>query len=183
MASLLKLGKACLVVLNTLLWWTPKLAQRSQLTGKTVQKAHTRLLKSGRSYLTATSPGFSLPMVLSWPMRKKASFLACWNVGIQNAKKCRPRKSQPKTKKKKRSGTSDSWSRRLTWTVCTVLFWILVVGSLTNVSDRVLHSQAEPLPDTWMPISMSVSQVCMITWAKQWSTVTQIRATLVLGLC
>ena len=90
--NLLMPGKTCLAVLNTLLWWTPKLAQRSLLTGKTVLKAHTQPLRSGRSYLTVTNPGFSQPMALYWPMRKKVSYPGCWNAGIQNAKKCRPRK-------------------------------------------------------------------------------------------
>ncbi len=52
-------------------------------------------------------------MVPSLHMRRRVSFRACWNVGTQNVKNCRPRRKQPRTKKKKHSGTSDNWSRKL----------------------------------------------------------------------
>ena len=61
------------------------------------------------------------------------------------------------------------------------LFWILVADSLTSVLDKVPPWLVEPLPDTWMLTSTSASQESMITWAKQWSTVTLTRVILVHG--
>ena len=72
--------------------------------------------------------------------------------------------------KKLHSGTSASWLKRLTSTVCTELFLIRAVDSLTNVLDNRQHLLVVVLRNTWMLILTNSSQANMIMSGKLSST-------------
>jgi hypothetical protein len=115
--------------------------------------------------LTQTNPGSSLPMVPFSLTKRKVSSLACWNVGIVSDKSYRPRRKKPRIPKKLRSGTSVSWSRRLTLT----LYGAILNPGCRFFDKRIGQSprwQEDQLPSTWMLTSMSASQANMITQAR-----------------
>ena len=85
------------------------------------------------------------------------------DVGMQNVKHYKQKRKRQSQMKRLHFGIKDSWLKRLTLTVCMVLFLIQDVDSSTKELDKAQHSQEEQLLNTWGPRQIVCLPETMIT--------------------